>query len=63
MEIHDQINILDGQKEIAEEVLNDLKWLQKELMQLEDFNQDKERIPFRGDIFSRIVEKGIIIVR
>ena len=55
-----QINELNQKQEKADAMLAELKWLQKELEKLEDFNPEKERIPFRADIFSRIVENGVI---
>lgn len=60
MSIQSQINDFNAKQERAESILKELKWLQKELRKLEDFDPEKERIPFRADIFSRIVENGVV---
>jgi hypothetical protein len=35
--------------------------LRKELLALEAFNPKKERIPFRGDIFTRLIKSGTFL--
>ncbi len=58
MGLQEQINQFNDTKEKVTTMQEDLKWLLKELEGLRPFNPEKERIEFRGDIFSRIVAKG-----
>lgn len=58
MELHDRIRTLEDRIEKVQDMKKELKWLRKELLTLTTFDSKKERIPFRGDIFSRIVKAG-----
>lgn len=60
MELQTEINKLNEQNEKADEILKELNWLIKELDELATFDPRKERVPFRGDIFSRIIENGVV---
>jgi site-specific DNA recombinase len=59
MELHDRIRTLEDRKEKVQDMKKELKWLRKELLTLTTFDPKKERIPFRGDIFSRLVKAGM----
>ena len=66
-EITDQIVLLQNQiydfedkEQMCIEAERDLEWFLEELEDIQEFKPEKERIEFRPDIFSRIVEKGVI---
>ena len=53
-----QIYELEHREQKGYEVEKDLDWFLEELKGIQEFKPDKERIEFRLDIFSRIVEKA-----
>lgn len=66
-EITDQIVLLQNQiydfedrEQNCLEAERDLEWFLEEFEGIQEFKPEKERIEFRPDIFSRIVEKGVI---
>ena len=58
MTLREQVIRYNDTLEHATKLQADLDWLVKELDGIGPFNPDKQRIKFRADIFSRIVEKG-----
>lgn len=58
MELHDRIRTLEDRIEKVKDMKEELKWLRKELLMLEAFDPKEERVPFRKDIFTRIVKAG-----
>ena len=58
MGLHDRIRGFEDRRERVVDIHDELKWLRKELLALKPFNPKKERVPFRGDIFSRLVKSG-----
>jgi hypothetical protein len=62
MDIHDRIRRFEDRKEKVIDIREELKWISKELLALEAFNPKKERISFRGDIFTRLIESGTFLV-
>lgn len=61
MSLHDRIRSYEDRKEGVSTLSEELKWLRKELLALELFNPKKERVPFRGDIFTRLIKLGIFL--
>jgi len=61
MDIHDRIRRFEDRKEKVIDIREELNWIKKELLALETFNPKKERIPFRGDIFTRLIESGTFL--
>ena len=62
MDIHDRIRRFEDRKEKVIDIREELKWIKKELLALEPFNPKKERLSFRGDIFTRLIESGTFLV-
>ena len=60
MELQNQIYEFEDREQKGHEAKKDLAWFLEELEGIQDFKPDKERIEFRPDIFSRIVENGVI---
>lgn len=60
MLLKNQIYAFEDREQICKEVEKDLEWSLEELEGIQEFKPDKERIEFRPDIFSRIVEKEVI---
>ena len=58
MELHDRIRTLEDRIEKVKDIKDELKWLRKELLTLTTFDPKKERVPFRKDIFTRLVKAG-----
>ena len=58
IKLHDQIRNFEDRIEQVKVIKEELKWLRKELLALEPFNPKKERILFRGDIFTRLIKLG-----
>lgn len=61
MDLHGKIRRLEGRMEKVAEIHEELKWLRKELLALQPFNPKKERVLFRGDIFSRLIKSGVFL--
>ncbi|MGF7185318.1 hypothetical protein GGQ84_001404 [Desulfitispora alkaliphila] len=61
MELHGKIRDFEERQEKVKDIKEELKWLRKELLTLEAFNPKKERVSFRGDVFSRLVESGTFL--
>lgn len=61
MDLHGKIRSYEDRKERVIALSEELKWLRKELLALEAFNPKKERIPFRGDIFTRLIKSGTFL--
>ena len=55
-----ELQQLKKKKNEAAELQKLLAWLIKELKEIEEFDMKKEIIPFREDIFKRIVQKGYV---
>ncbi len=49
---------LEDRIEKVKDIKDELKWLRKELLTLTTFDPKKERVPFRKDIFTRLVKAG-----
>ncbi len=58
--LQNQLYDFEDQAQQSNQVQKDMDWFFEELEELQDFNPDKQRIEFRPDIFSKIVEKGTI---
>ncbi|WP_170270147.1 recombinase family protein [Heliorestis acidaminivorans] len=56
----EQLDEYEERKEKAEKYRDELKWLMKELEDLEEFDPLKHRVDFRADIFERLVESGVV---
>jgi len=61
MDLHDKIRSYEDRKERVSALSEELKWLRKELLALEPFNPKKERVPFRRDIFTRLIKSGTLL--
>ena len=61
MGLHDRIRRFEDRKERVMDIREELKWLRKELLTLKTFNPKKERVAFRGDIFTRLIESGTFL--
>ncbi len=61
MELHGKIREFEDRQEKVKDIKEELKWLKKELVTLEDFNPKKKRIPFRPDIFTRLIKSGTFL--
>lgn len=61
MELHGKIREFEDRQEKVKEIKEELKWLKKELETIEDFNPKKKRVPFRGDIFTRLIKSGTFL--
>jgi hypothetical protein len=61
MDIHDRIRRFEDRKEKVIDIREELKWIKKELLALEPFNPKKERVPFRRDIFTRLIKSGTFL--
>lgn len=59
--LQNQIYEFEDREQKGHEAEKDLAWFLQELEGIQEFKPDKERIEFRPDIFSRIVEKGVIL--
>src|SRR5690606_31267739 len=55
-----QLDAYEERQELAEKYFEEFKWLVNEIKEIDDFNPMKQRIPFRDDLFERIVENGVI---
>ncbi|HKK95708.1 MAG TPA: recombinase family protein [Anaerovoracaceae bacterium] len=62
MKLHDRIRNFEDRIEQVKDIKEEMKWLRKELLVLEPFNPKKERIPFRGDIFTRLIKSGTFLI-
>lgn len=60
VELQNQIYEFEDKGQKCLEAEKDLKWFLDELEGIQEFKPDKEWIEFRPDIFSRIIEKGVI---
>ncbi|MGM0792443.1 MAG: recombinase family protein [Bacillota bacterium] len=60
VELQNQIYDFEDKEQHCVEAEKDLDWFWEELKELQEFNPEKERIEFRPDIFSKIVEKGTV---
>lgn len=60
VELQNQIYDFEDKEQKCLGADKDLEWFLEELEGIQEFKPDKERIEFRPDIFSRIVEKGVI---
>ncbi|MED4411536.1 hypothetical protein [Schinkia azotoformans] len=51
-----------GKAEVSgnRDCFGEFEWSVNELNGIDDFNPLKQRIPFRGDLFERVVESGVI---
>ncbi|ADC49346.1 putative conjugative transposon recombinase [Alkalihalophilus pseudofirmus OF4] len=58
--LQNQIYDFENREQNCLEAEKDLEWFLEELEGIQEFKPDKERIEFRPDIFSKIVEKGVI---
>lgn len=58
MELHDRIRTLEDRIEKVKDIKDELKCLRKELLTVTTFDPKKERVPFRKDIFVRLVKAG-----
>lgn len=61
MDLHGKIRSYEDRKERVSALSEELKWLRKELLALEPFNPKKERVLFRGDIFTRLIKSGTFL--
>lgn len=55
-----QLDAYEERQELAAKYREEFEWLVNELNEIDDFNPLKQRIPFRADLFERIVESGMI---
>jgi len=55
-----ELDKLNEKGKAMEEVENELNWFLNELDGLTEFDPVKESIPFRGDIYKRVVERGSV---
>ena len=55
-----QLDAYEERQELAAKYKTEFEWLVNELNGIDDFNPIKQRIPFRTDLFERIVESGTI---
>jgi DNA invertase Pin-like site-specific DNA recombinase len=62
MELHGKIGEFEDRQEKVKDIKEELKWFKKELMTLEEFNPKKKRVPFRGDIFTRLIKSGTFLL-
>ena len=60
VELQNQVYDFEDREQQCLEAEKDLEWLLEELKGIQEFKPEKERIEFRPDIFSRIVEKGTV---
>jgi site-specific DNA recombinase len=60
VELQNQIYAFEDKEQTCLEAEKDLEWFLEELEGIQEFKPDKERIEFRPNIFSQIVEKGVI---
>jgi uncharacterized protein (UPF0335 family) len=61
MGLHDRIRSFEDRKERVLDIREELKWFRKEFLTLEPFNPKKERVPFREDIFARLIKSGTFL--
>lgn len=60
VELQNQIYDFEDREQKCLEAEEDLDWFLEELTGLQEFKPERERIEFRPDIFSSIVEKGTV---
>ncbi|MED4448783.1 MAG: recombinase family protein [Bacillota bacterium] len=60
VDLQNQVYDFEDREQQCLEAEKDLDWFFEELKGIQDFKPEKERIGFRADIFSRIVEKGTV---
>lgn len=60
VQLQNQIYDFEDKEQQSAEAEKDLDWFLEELDGIQEFKPEKERIEFRSDIFSRIVEKGVV---
>lgn len=60
VELQTQVYDFEDREQQCLEAEKDLEWLLEELKGIQEFKPEKERIEFRADIFSRIVQKGTV---
>src|SRR5690606_7122075 len=60
VKLKNQLDAYEERRELAEKYREEFDWLVNEIKEIDDFNPLKQRIPFRADLFERIVESGVI---
>ncbi|THE13981.1 hypothetical protein E1I69_05625 [Bacillus timonensis] len=60
VKLKNQLDAYEERQELAAKYQAEFEWLVNELHEIDDFNPLKQRIPFRADLFERIVESGVI---
>lgn len=60
VKLKNQLDAYEERQELAAKYYEEFKWLGNELNEIDDFNPLKQRIPFRADLFERIIESGVI---